>query len=117
MRREELYLTDMLEAADAIGGFLQGISREQFLKDDLLRSGVLQKLTIIGEAAARLPMDFCKRHPGVEWADIAAFRNIAVHEYFAIQWPIVWVTATKEVPELKAKVEAILREEYPNLYT
>lgn len=62
-------------------------------------------------------MDFCKRHPEVEWADIAAFRNIAVHEYFAIQWPIVWVTATKEVPELKAKVEAILREEYPNLYT
>lgn len=117
MRREELYLADMIEAADAIESFLEGVSRDRFLKEDLLRSGVLQKLIVIGEAAARLPADFCKRHPEVEWSDIAAFRNIAVHEYFAIQWPIVWVTAAKEVPELKMKVQAILREEFPSLYS
>lgn len=31
MRREELYLTDILEAADAIGAFLKGIERSDFL--------------------------------------------------------------------------------------
>jgi len=34
------------------------------------------KLTIIGEAAARLPRDFQDRHAEIEWADIIGFRNI-----------------------------------------
>lgn len=44
--------------------------------------------------------------------DIIAFRNIAVHEYFAIRWDIVWITATEEVPILKKQIEKILREEF-----
>jgi uncharacterized protein with HEPN domain len=44
--------------------------------------------------------------------DIVAFRNIAVHEYFAIRWDIVWTAATEEVPVLKEQIEKILREEF-----
>ncbi|MBU1206063.1 MAG: DUF86 domain-containing protein [Proteobacteria bacterium] len=112
MRPEELYLTDILEAADSIKNFLTGIERETFLQNDLLRSAVLQKLSIIGEAAAHLPLDFKKRHPEVEWGDIVGFRNIAVHAYFAVEWPIVWVTATQEVPELRRRIADILAREY-----
>lgn len=54
MRREALYLSDIIEAAESIAGFVSGITRESFLQSDLVRSGVLHKLTIIGEAAARL---------------------------------------------------------------
>ncbi|MCK4374815.1 MAG: DUF86 domain-containing protein [Candidatus Brocadiae bacterium] len=85
-----------------------------FLGNDLLRSAVLQKLTIIGEAAARLPAEFRRAHAEVEWADVVAFRNIAVHAYFAVDWSIVWVTATQDAPALRAKVAAILEEEYPD---
>jgi uncharacterized protein with HEPN domain len=44
--------------------------------------------------------------------DIIAFRNITVHEYFAIRWDIAWTAATEEVPVLKEQVEKILREEF-----
>ncbi|WP_367182969.1 DUF86 domain-containing protein [Meiothermus sp.] len=47
----------------------------------------------MGEAAARLPKAFTRQHPHIPWPDIVAFRNIAVHEYFAVDWRIVWVTA------------------------
>jgi uncharacterized protein with HEPN domain len=47
MRREEGYLTDMVEAAESINKFLAGIDRQTFLQDDLLRSAVLQKLSIM----------------------------------------------------------------------
>ncbi len=114
MRRERLYLTDIVEAADAIGVFLKGVERERFLQDDLLRSAVLQKLAIIGEAAARLPKDFRARHTHVEWRDIVAFRNIAIHAYFAVQWSIVWATATEDVPTLRQVVLEILTAEYPD---
>ena len=112
MRPEVLYLTDIVEAADAILRFIEGVQRQDFYGDEMRQSAVLQKLTVIGEAAARLPVTFRKQHPEIEWADIAGFRNIAVHEYFAVSWPIVWVTATQDVPELRRKVARILAEEY-----
>ena len=75
---------------------------------------MLHKLTVIGEAAARLPSEFRDRHPEIEWADIVGFRNIAVHAYFAVEWPIVWVAATQDTPELRDKIAGILAREYPN---
>ena len=113
MRREELFLSDIVEAADAIQQFLAGHPRDAFLKDDLLRSAVLHKLTVIGEAAARLSGEFRHRHPEIEWADIVAFRNIAVHAYFTVEWSIVWVAATHDAPEVRRKVAGILTQEYP----
>ena len=56
---------------------------------------------MIGEAAARLPADFRLLHPDVPWSDIIAFRNFAVHEYFAVSCDIVWATATGDVPHLR----------------
>jgi uncharacterized protein with HEPN domain len=78
----------------------------------MLNSAILQKMTIIGEAAARLPKEFTARFPDIPWVDIVGFRNIAVHEYFAIRWDIAWVAATEDVPALKEKIEKILREEF-----
>ena len=111
MCRDRLYLDDVVEAADAIGGFLAGVTEEQFLASDLLQSAVLQKLTIIGEAIARLSPQFKASAPHMPWSDIAAFRNIAVHAHFSIQWPIVWGAATDEAPLLRTQVLALFSAE------
>jgi uncharacterized protein with HEPN domain len=66
---------------------------------------------VIGEAAARLSHTFWEAHSQVEWRDIIAFRNIAVHAYFAVQWEIVWATATDDVPGLRRQVLEILQAE------
>ena len=75
MRREELYLTDIIEAADAVQRFLKIVKKKTFLENDLLQSAVLQKLMIIGEAASRLPKAFRERHPEIEWEDMAEGRS------------------------------------------
>jgi len=107
MRREELYLADILDAANAIEKFLTDIDKDSFINNDLVRSAVLQKLTLIGEAAERLPKTFKDRHKEIEWVDIVAFCNLAVHAYFSIDCSIVWTTAIQDVPELKHKIIAI----------
>jgi uncharacterized protein with HEPN domain len=112
MRPERLYLSDIVEAAEAIARFLDGVREEEFLVSDLLRSAALQKLAVIGEAAARLSAEFCASHPGIPWHDIVGFRNIAIHEYFAVEWPIVWVAATEEAPLLGQQVAEILAQEF-----
>ena len=112
MRPEKLYLTDILEAAEAIAHFCEGVLFEDFAGDDMRRSAVLQKLIVIGEAAAHLPDKFCFAHPDVPWQDVTGFRNIAVHEYFAIQWEIVWVAATEDAPMLYQQIQKIVSEEF-----
>ena len=112
MRPEKLYLTDIVEAAQAIARFIMGENYYEFEQNEMMNSAVLQKLTVIGEAASRLPKEFTSRFPEIPWVDIIGFRNIAVHEYFAIRWDIAWVAASEEVPVLKDQVEKILREEF-----
>ena len=112
MRPEKLYLLDMIEACAAIQRFIDQTSEDAFLDDELRQSGVLQKLIVIGEAAARLPSEFQTRHSEIEWQDIVGFRNIAVHEYFSILWEIVWETATSDVPGLRYKISQILIDEF-----
>jgi uncharacterized protein with HEPN domain len=114
MRPEELYLTDIIEAADAIQRFLKDVDQNAFLQNELLQSAVLQKLMIIGEAASRLSKEFRDKHSEIEWEDIVGFRNIAIHAYFAVEWSIVWVAATQEAPELRRKIADILAKEYSN---
>ncbi len=114
MRREELHLSDIVDAADAIQRFVQGVRRKDFLGDELRQSAVLQKLTVIGEATARLPKGFKDQHPAVEWLDIVGFRNIAVQEYFAVDWAIVWISATQDAPDLRQKAAKIVADEYPS---
>jgi uncharacterized protein with HEPN domain len=41
-----------------------------------------------------------------------AFRNIALHEYFAVDWSIGWVAATQDPPKLRTDVELILAAEF-----
>lgn len=66
MRPEELYLADIVEAADAVRRFVEGVGPAEFLDDEMRQSAVLQKLIVIGEAAARLPKSFTAAHPEVE---------------------------------------------------
>ena len=113
MRPERLYLSDIVEAAGAIRGFIDGVQETEFLNNDMIQSAVLQKLMIIGEAAAHLSKEFCENNPEIPWSDIVGFRNIAVHAYFAVEWPIVWFTATQDVPDLRAQVVQILAREFP----
>jgi len=114
MRTEALYLDDIVDAADAIARFLRNIEKEAFLSDELYQSAVLQKLIVIGEAASRLSAEFRGRHADIEWPDIIGLRNIAVHEYFGINWEVVWDTAIQGVPILYEQIAAILAAEFPD---
>ena len=113
MRPDRLFLLDILEAADAIVEHIGGRPREELLADRTARAAVLHELTVIGEAAGRVSSELRERFPTVPWSEIIAFRNIVVHEYFGLSWPIIWVTATEEVPEIRGEVEKILLVTFP----
>ena len=63
MRREYLYLRDILDACDMIQTFLKGMDDATFLTSELHKAAILQKLSVIGEAASHLSEAFRNTHP------------------------------------------------------
>ena len=114
MPREKLFLQDIIEAANAIEGFLDNVMKSDFLQSDLIQSAVLQKLAIIGEASARVSDELRNTHTEIPWKQIIGFRNIAIDAYFSINWEIVWVAATQNAPALREQVKEILQDEFPD---
>lgn len=110
-RHDLLYLSDVLDAADAIARFIDGVDRQTFVADDLLRTAVLKKLEIMGEASRAISDELKDRYPDVPWGRIRALRNIAVHAYFRVDWAQIWVTATVYAPQTREHVAAILAAE------
>lgn len=106
MRSDALYLADILDAIEAIERFVTGFDEARFLSDELVQSAVLQKLSIIGEAAARLSDAARDGLPEIPWKEIIGFRNIAVYANFPVDWRIVFVTVVDDLPVLKQFVVA-----------
>jgi uncharacterized protein with HEPN domain len=112
-RRDDLLLTDIINAVDQIASYLDLQTKESFLLDRMRQDAVLMQLLVIGEAASRIPAALRERHQHVEWTAIVGFRNRAIHAYGAVDWDIVWNAATVNVPLLASQIEAILAKEYP----
>lgn len=91
-----------------------GCKEAEFLKNEILCYAVAQRLIVIGEAVARLSSDITTRHDSIPWPDIVGLRNILVHEYFGIYWPLVWQTAVDHAPLLRRQIANILSTEFPD---
>ena len=111
MRRDRQRLTDILEALDWIAKAITPRTEAEFLADETLCYAVAQRLTVIGEAVARLTPEITERYGSTPWADIVGLRNILVHEYFGIYWPFVWQTAVDHAPALRGQIAEILKVE------
>jgi len=112
MRRERLYLGDILSAADAMAGFIQGQDVERFRANLQLRSAAGRQLTIIGEAGAHLSPELRASHPEIPWLDTREFRNIIVHNCLGIDWEEVWRSATEDAPLLRSQIAGMLQDEF-----
>jgi uncharacterized protein with HEPN domain len=89
-RNTQLLLEDMLSSANKIKQYTRGLDYESFLADDKTIDAVVRNFEIIGEAANRISHDFKHSHPEIEWNRIRGFRNRIVHDYFGIDYKIVW---------------------------
>lgn len=100
-REVKLLLEDIFEACQKILTYTAGMSYDDFISDDKTIDAVVRNFEIIGEAANRVPEDFRSEHPEIEWRRIIAFRNRVIHEYFGINYEMVWKIKEENIPELK----------------
>jgi uncharacterized protein with HEPN domain len=70
MPREELYVADLVDNARAVREYLDGVTRERWDADRVLRDAVLYRMLLLGEIASALPDDLRDRYPEVAWRQI-----------------------------------------------
>ena len=44
----------------------------------------------------------------IEWTILKSVRNVLVHEYFGIDYKIIWNSIQNKVPGLRIKIEQII---------
>ena len=104
-------LTHIEEVVQRINRWVQGISREEFLGDELRQSAIMRQLEIIGEATGRLTSEFLQAHADVlPWNVMKSMRNVLIHGYDEVDIEIVWTTATEDIPQIHAPLQKLLSE-------
>jgi len=104
----KLYLGHIIEAINRINKYTKGLSKDEFLKNNLVKDATVRNIEIIGEAVKNLPDDFKKKHKEIPWKDIAGMRDRIAHFYFGIDYGLVWDTIEKDIPELKKKIQKLI---------
>ena len=74
-RDPRLYLDDILESCRKVGRYVQGLSKDEAMGNELIVDAVLRNLMVIGEAAKKLPAEWKEAYSEIEWRKIAKLRG------------------------------------------
>jgi len=105
-----LYLKDILDSGNAVTEFVKSLSFEEFCNDRKTYSAVIREFEIIGEAVGKLPDELKLKCPDVAWQDIKDFRNLLVHEYFGVDFEIVWKIIQDDLPGLVSAIRKMISD-------
>ncbi len=106
-REPSLLVEDIIESAHKILDYTSNLSFNEFTRDAKTIDAVIRNFEIIGEAANRLPEKFKAQHTSIDWHRIRGFRNRIVHDYFGIDYSIVWEIKESFLPTLLSKLRSL----------
>ncbi len=113
--RVEDYLEHIAEAIERATGYVQHLeSLEMLERSPQAQDAIVRNIEIIGEAANRIEKmapDFTAHHPQLPWTEMRRMRNKMIHNYFDVDWKIVWSTVINDLPRLKQQIDGLLIEQ------
>ena len=102
MKRPErdflLYFEDILDSIDKIKRYTKGIDLKSFESNDMIVDAVIRNLEIIGEASNKVPKIIRDKYPSIPWSEMYRMRNRAIHEYFGVDYEIIWSIIKEHLP-------------------
>ena len=103
------YLNDIYESINKGIAFIEGMSFEDFSKDEKTQFAMIRVIEIIGEASKKIPTDIKNQSKEIPWREIGGMRDLLIHDYFGVNIQVVWETAKKDLPELKDKIYKLVQ--------
>ncbi len=106
-----LYLEDIVLAMDRIQEYITGLDFISFIKDYKTVDAVIRNFEVIGEASKNLSNEIKNNHPNVPWEEMYRLRNRISHEYFGVDYEIIWDIISRHLPTNHKDIKVILDNE------
>jgi len=100
-----LHMRDYVRKAITV---IEGKTRDDLEKDEILCLALMHLVTLVGETANKYPMEKQKQYPLIAWPKIISMRNRLIHGYDAVDYDILWDAITNNFPPLLIELEKIL---------
>jgi len=110
-RNPILYLEDIVLSMQRVQEYIHGLDFQQFKWDYKTVDAVIRNFEIIGEASKNLPKDVKEKYPNIPWEEMYRLRNRISHEYFGIDYEILWDISTNHLPQNLADILLVLEKE------
>ena len=107
-REDQLLMKDIAEAGNKIFTYTKGFQYDEFVLSSITIDAVIRNFEVIGEAAKLISEETKMNHPEIEWRRMAQFRDVLIHDYFGIEYEIVWDVIQNHLPQNIEFVETIL---------
>lgn len=108
MYSEHDYLRHIQDEINFILKETQGLEEEAFYENEVLKRAVVRSLEVIGEATSKISDEFKNEYPEISWREMKGTRNKLIHEYFGVDYEIVWDIIKNELPVLRDQIDGIL---------
>jgi|SRR3989338_5311815 len=104
------FLSDIKEAIKRVENYTKGISYNSFLKNTKTQDAVVRNIEIIGEAAKGISNNAKKECPQIPWKKLTGIRNRLIHNYFGVNYDIVWTVAKEELKAVSSEIDNLLQK-------
>ena len=106
-----LYLEDIALSMERVQEYIVGLDFQHFKRDYKTVDAVVRNFEIIGEASKNVPQTIKERYTNIPWEEMYRLRNRISHEYFGIDYEILWEIATKHLPQNYNDIKVVLEQE------
>ena len=90
---------------------LKGVDADSFYRNSEKKYAVERVMEIIGEAINNTSKEtLAKSNQPIPWRDVVDFRNLVTHEYFRVDYTMVYKLATEEIPKVKTAIQFLIAE-------
>ncbi|CAD5922150.1 HepT-like ribonuclease domain-containing protein [Planktothrix agardhii] len=104
------YVCHIADEIDYLLELSAGLERDSFLEDKTLKRSFVRSLEIIGEATKKLPDDFRQQYSQISWKQMAGMRDKLIHDYFGVDYNLVWEVVINQIPLLHQQIQDILNQ-------
>ena len=107
------YLDHIQQAATDACGFVEGLTKEEFLEDKRTQQAVIMSIIIIGEAVTKVMdgyAEFAQAHGQVPWRSMRGMRNRIAHGYFDTNLDVAWEAVQTALPKLLKQLPTVRQD-------